>query len=321
MRLRLLPEKTNVNFLKIGKPAVALSLVCLLASVVLFLAVGLNYGIDFRGGTLVMAEMPEERPIGEYRGVLSDLDVGQVAVTEVSSPGAGTGQTVLMRVGITAEDPDAQTAVVSLIRTTLDAAYPGIVYLQVDNVGAKVSGELVRAGVLAVAAAIVAILFYIWLRFEWQFSVAAVASLVHDVILTIGIFSLLQIEFNLSIIAAILTIVGYSLNDTVIVFDRVRENLRKYKSKPLFDLINLSMNETLSRTLMTSGTTLIALFALFYLGGSVIHGFTFAMIWGVIIGTYSSIYVASMLLLYLGVSRDSTTPSGKAGTQFANIDA
>jgi preprotein translocase SecF subunit len=180
----------------------------------------------------------------------------------------------------------------------------------------------VTAGIIAVVAAIAAILFYIWLRFEWQFSVAAVASLVHDVIITIGVFSLLQIEFNLSIIAAILTIVGYSLNDTVIVFDRVRENLRKYKTTPLVEVLNLSINETLSRTLMTSGTTLIALIALFYLGGEVIHGFTFAMIWGVVIGTYSSIWIASALLLRLGVKRDWSKPdAGGAGTQFANVDA
>ena len=193
----------------------------------------------------------------------------------------------------------------------LNTAFPGISYLQVDSVGAKVSGELVWAGVLAVVTAIAAILFYIWLRFEWQFSVAAVAALVHDVTLTIGVFCLLQIEFNLSIIAAILTIVGYSLNDTVIVFDRVRENLRKFKKTPLVDVLNLSINETLSRTVMTSGTTLIALFALYFLGGDVIRGFTFAMIWGIVVGTYSSIYIASALLLRMGVNRE-TTPARAA---------
>ncbi|WP_424933072.1 protein translocase subunit SecF [Amaricoccus macauensis] len=321
MRLRLIPETTTIGFLKLGKAAVFASIGAMIASVILFFALGLNYGIDFRGGTLVMAEMPEERPIGEYRDILNGLDLGQVAVTEVSSGEGGAGQTILMRVGITGDDPDAQSAVVTELRTVLDAAFPGISYLQVDNVGAKVSGELVQAGVLAVTLAILAILFYIWIRFEWQFSVAAVASLVHDVILTIGVFSLLQIEFNLSIIAAILTIVGYSLNDTVIVFDRVRENLRKYKSKPLDDLIDLSINETLSRTIMTSGTTLIALLALYFFGGSVIKGFTFAMIWGVVVGTYSSIYIASMLLVRLGLNRDGSKPTGKAGTQFADVEA
>jgi preprotein translocase subunit SecF len=321
MRLRLVPEVTRIDFLKIGKLAVILSAVAMVASVILYAVMGLNYGIDFRGGTLIMAQMPEERPISEYRSVLNSLDLGQVAVTEVSPGGEAVGQIILMRVGIAGEDPDAQSAVVTQIRSSLDATFPGIDYLQVDNVGAKVSGELVQAGVMAVGIAILAILFYIWLRFEWQFSLAAVAALVHDVVLTIGIFSLLRIEFNLSIIAAILTIVGYSLNDTVIVFDRVRENLRKYKTMPLRDLINLSSNETLSRTVMTSGTTLIALFALYFFGGGVIRGFTFAMIWGVVVGTYSSIYIASMLLLRLGVNREGSKPGGKAGTRFANVEA
>ena len=170
--------------------------------------------------------------------------------------------------------------------------------------------------------AISAVLFYIWLRFEWQFSVGAVAALVHDVVLTIGIFSILQIKFDLAIIAALLTIVGYSLNDTVVVFDRVRENLRKYKKKPMNEVLNLSINETLSRTVMTSVTTLIALISLFVLGGDVIRGFVFAMIWGVIVGTYSSVFIASNILLRLGVKRDwDKVDDGRAGTQFANIDA
>ena len=166
------------------------------------------------------------------------------------------------------------------------------------------SGELVQTAIIAVALAIAAVLIYIWLRFEWQFSLGAVAALVHDVVLTIGIFSLLQIRFDLAIIAALLTIVGYSLNDTVVVFDRVRENLRKYKKRPLGEVLNLSINETLSRTVMTSVTTLIALISLFVLGGDVIRGFVFAMIWGVIVGTYSSVFVASVVLLRLGVTRD-----------------
>lgn len=321
MRLRLVPETTRIDFFRIGQPAILVSLAAMVLSVALFFAMGLNYGIDFRGGTLVMVESPQEHPVGDYRAVLNDLELGEVAVTEISAPGGTDGQTVLLRVGITGEDQDAQSAVVTEIRGALDAAFPGIEYLQVDNVGAKVSGELVQAGVIAVLLAIAAILFYIWLRFEWQFSVAAVASLVHDVILTIGIFSLLQIEFNLSIIAAILTIVGYSLNDTVIVFDRVRENLRKYKTTALREVLNLSINETLSRTVMTSGTTLVALVALYVFGGTVIRGFTFAMIWGVVVGTYSSVYIASVILMRLGVNRDGSKPGSKAGTRFANIDA
>ena len=187
--------------------------------------------------------------------------------------------------------------------------------------GPTVSGELITTAILAVLLAIGAVLVYIWLRFEWQFAVGAVLALVHDVILTIGIFSELQIRFDLPIIAALLTIVGYSLNDTVVVFDRVRENLRRYKKKDLKEVLNISINETLSRTFMTSFTTLLALFSLFFLGGDVIRGFVFAMIWGVIVGTYSSIFVASATLLFLGVKRDWSKPSAGAGTQFENIDA
>ncbi len=316
MRLRLVKEKTEIDFFRWDKIAIGGSILAMIASVILFFTMGLNYGIDFRGGTLILAETEAPTPVGEFRDVLTALDVGDVAVTEVSDPAGTARNAVLMRLGITGDDPDAQAAVVAQAQTALSAAFPGISYLQVDSVGAKVSGELVRAGVLAVVSAIAAILFYIWLRFEWQFSVAAVASLVHDVVLTIGVFSLLQIEFNLAIIAAILTIVGYSLNDTVIVFDRVRENLRKFKKTALVDVLNLSINETLSRTLMTSGTTLIALFALYFLGGEVIRGFTFAMIWGIVVGTYSSIYIASALLLRLGVNRDWSKPDNAAGTQF-----
>jgi preprotein translocase SecF subunit len=191
----------------------------------------------------------------------------------------------------------------------------------IESVGPKVSGELIRTAVIAVIAAIFAVLFYIWLRFEWQFSVGAVAALIHDIVLTIGIFSLLQIKFDLAIIAALLTIVGYSLNDTVVVFDRVRENLRKYKKMELQKVLNLSINETLSRTVMTSVTTLLALISLFVLGGDVIRGFVFAMIWGVIVGTYSSVFIASNILLRLGVKRDWSKPSAGAGTQFSGIDA
>jgi preprotein translocase subunit SecF len=181
---------------------------------------------------------------------------------------------------------------------------PGIQFLQVDGVGDKVSGELVESGILAVVLSFVGIGIYVWLRFEWQFALGAVASLVHDAIVTAGIFSILQHEFNLTIIAAILTVLGYSINDTVVVFDRVREVLRKYKKMPLRDVMNLALNETLSRTVMTSVTTLIALFAILFFGGPVVSGFAFAVIFGVITGVYSSIYVASAVVLYFGVKRD-----------------
>ena len=207
------------------------------------------------------------------------------------------------------------------VRTALQLVVPDIRFISVESVGPKVSGELIRTAVIAVLLAIGAVLVYIWLRFEWQFALGAVAALLHDVILTIGIFSELQIRFDLAIIAALLTIVGYSLNDTVVVFDRVRENLRKYKKKSLAGVLNLSINGTLSRTVMTSVTTLLALGALYVLGGDVIRGFVFAMIWGVIVGTYSSVFVASAILLYLGVKRDWSKPDSNAGNQYADMDA
>ena len=214
-------------------------------------------------------------------------------------------------------EPDQQTAAAAKVGQVLTAEIPGTEIRRVESVGPQVSGELLTTGILAIVLAVCAVLFYIWLRFEWQFGVGAVVALGHDVALTVGVFSLIGLEFNLSTIAAILTIVGYSLNDTVVVYDRVRENLRKYKKMSLSDLLDQSVNETLSRTLMTSLTTLIALGAMFTLGPEVIKGFTFAMMWGIVIGTYSSVFVAAPLLLWFNVKRDwSTGDEQKAGVQF-----
>ena len=303
MRLKLIPEGTHVDFFRYVRFWVIASAVGVLLSIALLPTRGLNYGVDFRGGSLILAEIPEPHDIAEYRALLEGLNVGDVAVTEASG-GSGAGQVVLMRLGIAGDDPDAQAAVVGSVQDALTAAYPGIDFLQVDSVGAKVSGELVESGILAVVLSFVGIGIYVWLRFEWQFALGAVASLVHDAIVTAGIFSILQLEFNLTIIAAILTVLGYSINDTVVVFDRVREVLRKYKKMPLRDVMNLALNETLSRTVMTSTTTLIALFAILFFGGPVVWGFAFAVIFGVVCGTYSSIYVASAVVLYFGVKRD-----------------
>ena len=326
MRLRLIRQETNFDFFgSLSRMAGYLSMVLMVLSVGLFLVKGLNYGIDFRGGTMITAATPEEPDVGEIRSTLDGLGLGDFLVSRIYDPAAEITDSVPNQVSIrieqAADDPEIQADAIVAVKNALDAAFPGIQYLSTDSVGAKVSGELVQAGVLAVLAAIGAVLFYIWLRFEWQFSVGAVAALVHDVTLTIGVFSLVGLEFNLAIIAAILTIVGYSLNDTVVVFDRVRENLRRFKKTPLQEVLNTSINETLSRTLMTSVTTLLALIALFVLGGDVIRGFTFAMIWGVVVGTYSSVFVASAILLRLGVDRDMGEKDPKAGTQFADVDA
>jgi len=326
MRLRLIPRETNINFFGVAsRAAIVFSAAMILLSIGLFLFKGLNYGIDFRGGTMITAATPEEPDVAEIRDTLGALGLGDFTVSRIYDPAAEVTDSVPNQVSIrieqAADDPDIQADVIAQAKDALNAAFPGIRYLSTNSVGAKVSGELVPAGILAVLGAIGAVLFYIWLRFEWQFSLGAVAALVHDVILTIGVFSLVGLEFNLAIIAAILTIVGYSLNDTVVVFDRVRENLRRFKKTPLQEVLNKSINETLSRTLMTSVTTLLALISLFVLGGDVIRGFTFAMIWGVIVGTYSSVFIASATLLRLGIDRDMGEADPKAGTQFANVDA
>jgi preprotein translocase subunit SecF len=306
-RLKLVPAETAFRFIGLRQIAYAVSALMVLASIALFFTNGLNFGIDFRGGTMIEIGTEGPADIGDLRNRLSSLNLGDVQVQEFGAP-----NDVLIRVEQQAETEGSDQTVVELIRGELGE---GVEYRRVEVVGPKVSSELVEAGTLAVVMAVILMLVYIWFRFEWQFSVGAVLALLHDVILTIGIFSVFQLEFNLSIIAAILTIVGYSMNDTVVVYDRVRENLRKYKKLDLGELLDRSINETLSRTAMTSITTLLALLALYIFGGEVIRGFTFAMMWGVFIGTYSSIFIAAPLLMILGVKRDwsvaapSTTPS------------
>ncbi|MCX7560788.1 protein translocase subunit SecF [Sulfitobacter sp. F26204] len=322
MRLRLFNEAPNFDFFKRWKIWLGISALMMVVAFASFLIQGLNYGIDFRGGTTIRSESPLAVDIAEYRGAIDALELGDISITEVFDPSFRDDQNVAM-IRIQAQDGQeaVTTDVIDAIEGALKEVRPNIKFTSVESVGPKVSGELIQTAVIAVALAIGAVLIYIWLRFEWQFAAGAVLALVHDVILTIGIFSELQIRFDLAIIAALLTIVGYSLNDTVVVFDRVRENLRKYKKRDLKEVLNLSINETMARTFMTSFTTLIALIALFVLGGDVIRGFVFAMIWGVIVGTYSSIFVASAILLYLGVKRDWSKPDANAGNQYANIDA
>jgi len=322
MRLRLVPETTNFDFF--GRPTLWLGIsgVMMVLAIVSFFVQGLNYGIDFRGGTTIRTESAQPVDIAAYRAAVDTLGLGDVTITEIFDPSFGPDENVAMVRIQAQDDQEAVTPeLIAAVEGALQQAVPDIRFISVESVGPKVSGELIMTASIAVVLAISAVLIYIWLRFEWQFAVAAVVALVHDVVLTIGIFSELQIRFDLAIIAALLTIVGYSLNDTVVVFDRVRENLRKFKQRPLREVLNLSINETLSRTMMTSVTTLIALIALFVLGGDVIRGFVFAMIWGIVVGTYSSIFVASMVLAKLGIKRDWSKPDAKAGTQFSNIDA
>ena len=322
MRLKLVKDNTSFDFFTRWKLWLGISGIMVLVAAASFLIQGLNFGIDFRGGTTIRTESPRPVIISEYRDAMSTLGLGDITITEVFDPTFGPDQNVA-KVRIQAQDGQESVTpeLVEAVEGALKEVRPDIKFISVESVGPKVSGELINTAIIAVALAIGAVLIYIWLRFEWQFAAGAVLALVHDVVLTIGVFSELQIRFDLAIIAALLTIVGYSLNDTVVVFDRVRENLRKYKNRPLKDVLNMSINETLSRTFMTSLTTLLALIALFVLGGDVIRGFVFAMIWGVIVGTYSSIFVATAALLYFGVKRDWSKPDLNAGNQYADIDA
>ncbi len=322
MRLKLVPTTTNINFFLFIKFIFGSSILAMIASVVIFCVVDLNYGIDFRGGTSIRTDSQVSVNVAKYREALEPLDLGDISITQVTDLAKPDQNVAQIRIQAQDGDEAISNEIIIAVKAALNGLDITMTFPQVESVGPKVSSELIKTAVIAVLLAIAAVLFYIWLRFEWQFSVGAVAALVHDVVLTIGVFSLLQIKFDLAIIAALLTIVGYSLNDTVVVFDRVRENLRKYKKRALRDVLNQSINETLSRTLMTSVTTLIALISLFVLGGDVIRGFVFAMIWGVIIGTFSSVFVASAILLKLDVKRDWSKDANRdAGGQYANIDA
>ncbi len=305
---RLIPDQTSIPFVRYRNIAYAVSGALVVLSLLLLPTKGLNFGIDFEGGTMIEVQTPgDAADLAGMRASLDALGLGEVALQEF-----GTPNDVLIRIERQEGDDAKQMAAVDLVKGALAAKYgDDLSYRRVEFVGPKVSGELLWAGTQAVLYSLVAVLIYIWFRFEWQFGVGAVVALIHDVSLTLGIFSLLGLEFNLSTVAAILTIVGYSLNDTVVVYDRVRENLRRFKAMPLPELLDRSLNETLARTLMTSLTTLIALVALFVFGGPVIRDFTFAMIWGVVVGTYSSIYIASPLLLLLHVRR----PTGEEAVQ------
>lgn len=316
-RLKLVPEHTTIDFFKAQKITFGISTLLAILSVVVLFMNGLNFGIDFRGGTTIRTESAQPVDVAAYRAALSGMDLGDVAITEVFDPGFRADQNVAqVRIGaqdgVEAVSPDTIRAVEAALQTV----DPSISFPSVESVGPKVSGELIQTAIYAVLASLIAISIYIWLRFEWQFAVGAIISLIHDVLITMGVFALFQIRFDLATVAALLTIVGYSINDTVVVFDRLRENLIKYKKRALRDLMNLSVNETLSRTVMTSGTTLLALIALLVLGGDVIRGFVFAITFGILIGTYSSIYVAKNVVLWLGVKRnwDKTDPEAKKKT-------
>jgi preprotein translocase subunit SecF len=298
---RLIPDDTRIAFVRYEYWAYAFSGALILLTLVLLPTKGFNYGIDFRGGILIEVGMPG--PAGELaamRSTLGSLGLGEVALQQF-----GDAATVLIRIERQPGGEAGQLAAVNKVKATLAERFgASISYRRVEFVGPKVSEDLLWNSAQAMLYATIAILVYIWLRFEWQFAIGAILALVHDAVTTLGLFSLLELEFNLTTVAAILTIIGYSTNDTVVIYDRVRENLRKYKAMPLPDLIDRSINETLARTVMTSLTTLLALLALVLFGGPVIRDFTIAMIWGVVVGSYSTVYVASPIVLHLNLRRE-----------------
>jgi len=273
-----------------------LSLILILISLLLLIFKGLNFGIDFKGGTLIELRSNYSKiNVKSLRDTLGQIDLGDVSVKKF-----GNDKDYLIKF----ENENKKENIIEEIKLNLDKSFGNNFDLRrVENVGPKVSSELLRSGIIAISISLAVMLIYIWIRFEWQFSLGAILALFHDVIVTLGLFSLLNLEINLSIIAAVLTIVGYSMNDTVVIFDRVRENLKKYSDIKIFDLTNISINETLSRTLITSITTLLALLSIFFFGGEILKGFSLAMIFGVVFGTYSSIYIANTVLVRLRVSQ------------------
>ena len=311
--IKVLPQKTNFHFVKYARYAAVLSVVLCVASIVACFYPGLNMGIDFRGGASLEVSKPAGQTIDleAVRGAVSNLELGDVGVQGIARRDTNVedGSTAVLRFQIP-EGRD-QTQVVNQVESAITQAVGEVGYSGVSVVGSKVSGELFTSGLLALASAIALMFAYIWFRFEPQFGFGAVAGLLHDVILTFGLIVLMRLEFSLNMVAAILTVIGYSMNDTVVVFDRLRENLRKYKTMPLRDVIDLSLNETLSRTIITGVTAVMVLAALAFFGGEALFGFSIALMFGIIVGTYSSIYVGAPIILLWGVKRGELAEDAK----------
>ena len=290
-------EKKQISFNKFYKLFNLVSISLIIISILLLFFKGLNYGVDFKGGTLIELRANDSQiNIFKLRQSLLNMNLGDVNVKQF-----GNQNDYLIKFE---KKNDNNPNFVQEIKDDLTKSIgPGFNFRRVENVGPKVSSELLKSGIIAIGLSLAAMLFYIWIRFEWQFSLGAILALLHDVIITLGVFSLFNFEINLSIVAAVLTIVGYSMNDTVVIFDRVRENLKKFSDIKIFDLTNISINETLSRTIITSITTLLALLSIYFLGGEILKGFSLAMILGVVFGTYSSIYIANPILVLLNVSQ------------------
>ena len=290
--LRIIKSETNINFMRIKKLTLFISSILFFLSLSLVFIKGLNLGIDFTGGSLIEVRFKENIDLNNLRMKMNKLDLGEIQLQTI-----GNGNDIVIKVQDKKNNENTQSETIQIIKKSLSDK--SVEYRRAEFVGPKVGGELVNAGIIAVIFSLIGILIYIWIRFQWNFALGAIIALVHDVILTLGFFSVLQLEFNLATVAAVLTIAGYSINDTVVIYDRIRDTMRKYKQITFDKVINISLNGTLSRTLTTSLTTLLALIALYTFGGIVISSFIIALIWGVLIGTYSSVYVASPILTYL----------------------
>ena len=290
--LRIIKSETNINFMRIKKLTLFISSILFFLSLSLVFIKGLNLGIDFTGGSLIEVRFKENIDLNNLRMKMNKLDLGEIQLQTI-----GNGNDIVIKVQDKKNNENTQSETIQIIKNSLSGE--SVEYRRAEFVGPKVGSELVNAGIIAVIFSLIGILIYIWIRFQWNFALGAIIALVHDVILTLGFFSVLQLEFNLATVAAVLTIAGYSINDTVVIYDRIRDTMRKYKQITFDKVINISLNGTLSRTLTTSLTTLLALIALYTFGGIVISSFIIALIWGVLIGTYSSVYVASPILTYL----------------------
>ena len=298
MPLKLVPDNTNIGFVKLRFIAFALTLALTIGAGALLAVRGLNLGVDFVGGLTMQVEFAQPPALDTLRGRVDRVGVGDSALQEFGNP-----QTILIRLPLPEGEEGAVQRVVGKVRTALEQDYKGVKFARVESVSGKVSDELITDGLWAVGLSMLFVALFTWFRFEWYFGVSTVVALVHDVVVTMGFFALTQLEFDLNIVAAVLTIIGYSLNDKVVIDDRIRENLRKYRQMDIKQIIDLSVNETLPRTVMTSVTLLAALLALLFLGPEVIFGFTAAMVLGIVVGTYSSIFVSSSLLITLGVKQ------------------
>lgn len=307
--MKLLDGNTNINFMSRRKVAMVFSALMIVASIVSLSTRGLNFGLDFTGGTLIEVGYPSAPEINDVRNKLTEAGFDSIVQT------FGAASDIVVRIP-PSEASESSAEVSTRVLAALNEGIEGEIEMRrVEFVGPQVGDELAEQGILAVIYALVGVFLYVMFRFQWRFSVGAVIALLHDITITVGIISLVQIQFDLTVVAAILAVVGYSLNDTIVVFDRIRENFPRYRKRTPEEVVNTSINETLSRTLMTSGTTLIVLFALFYFGGEIIHGFAFTLLIGVLVGTYSSIYVASASLLTLGVSKYDLMAVEKEGAQ------